>query len=55
MTQQAKNSLELYKGGNPATIEQLLTMQKSSVVEELKEYFQERDLSVLAVKLSIGK
>ena len=53
MTPQAQNSLNLYRGGNPATIEQLLKMQKSSVVEELKEYFKAADLKELAIKLSI--
>lgn len=53
MTPQAQNSLNLYRGGNPATIEQLLKMQKSSVVEELKEYFKATDLKELAIKLSI--
>lgn len=54
MTPQAKNSLSLYKGGNPATIEQLLRMQKSSVVNELKDHFKASTLKELAVKLSIS-
>lgn len=54
MTQQAKNSLNLYKGGNPETIKQLLRIQKSSVVNELKEHFNARDLNELAIKLSLG-
>ena len=54
MTQQAINSLELYKGGNPSTIEKLLSMQKQSVVDELKEHFGAKDNSELAIKLSIG-
>jgi len=53
MTQQAKNSLSLYKGGNPSTIKQLLEFQKSSVVNELKEYFNASTLDELAIKLSI--
>lgn len=53
MTPQATNSLSLYKGGNPATIEQLLKFQKESVVNELKEHFKAKDLKELAVKLSI--
>ena len=40
MTQQAINSIELYKGNNPGTIEKALKFQKSSVVEELKEHFK---------------
>lgn len=55
MTQQAKNCLELYRGGNPTTIKQLLMFQKPSVLEELKNYFREQNLDKLAVRLSIGK
>ena len=54
MTPQAMNSLSLYKGGNPATIEQLLKMQKTSVVDELKEHFNVSDNHELAIKLSLG-
>lgn len=55
MSPKAQNSIRLYKGGDPATIEQLLHMQDKSVVNELKEYFQAQDLKELSVKLSIGK
>lgn len=55
MTQQAKNCLALYKGGNPNTIKQLLMMQKPSVVKELKEYFGVNGLDELSVRLSQGK
>lgn len=54
MTSQARNSLVLYKGQNPATIKRALSMQKNSVVNELKEHFGVSDLDSLAVKLSIG-
>ena len=54
MTQQAINSLSLYRGGNPSSIEQLLRIQKSSVVEELKEHFNASDLHDLAIKLSLN-
>ena len=54
MSEQAKNSLALYKGGNPATIKQLLKMQSSSVVDELKAHFGAKDLDELSVRLSIG-
>lgn len=54
MTKQAENSIQLYKGNNPATIEQLLKMQNTSVVNELKEYFDAKDLKELAIKLSIS-
>jgi len=53
MTAQAQNSIALYKGGNPSTIEQLLHMQKSSVVQELKEHFHASSIDELAVKLSL--
>lgn len=52
MTQQAKNSLSLYRGGSPSTIKALLRMQKSSVVNELKEHFHVESLDDLAHKLS---
>lgn len=54
MSEQAKNSLELYRGGNPKTIAQLLRMQSSSVVNELKEHFKIQDLNELALRLSMG-
>ena len=54
MTQQAINSIKLYKGGNPETIEKLLKIQSSSVVDELKEYFNAEDNHDLAIKLSIA-
>ena len=54
MTQQAINSLGLYKGNPASTIEQALSFQKKSVVDELKEHFGAKDNSELAIKLSIG-
>lgn len=54
MTKQAQNSLNLYRGQNPSTIKQALSIQKSSVVNELKEHFNAKDLDELSVKLSIG-
>ena len=54
MSEQAQKSLELYRGGNPETIRQLLKMQSSSVVDELKAHFDTNDLDELAVRLSIG-
>ena len=54
MTQQALNSIELYRGNNPATIEQLLNMQGTSVVNELMEHFGATSTRELAIKLSIG-
>lgn len=54
MTKQAQNSLNLYRGQNPATIKQALRMQKSSIVEELKAHFGVSDIDSLATRLSIG-
>ena len=54
MTQQAINSIGLYKGNNPATIEMALRMQRSSVVQELMEHFNASNIRELAIKLSIG-
>ena len=52
---QAKNSIKLFKGGNPAKIKFLLSMQKPEVRNELMEYFNAHDLNELAIKLSEGK
>ena len=54
MTKQAINSINLYRGNNPATIEMALRMQHSCVVNELKEHFGASSLSELAIRLSIG-
>lgn len=54
MTQQAINSIQLYKGNNPGTVEKALKMQKKSIVDELKQHFNASNLSDLAIKLSIG-
>lgn len=54
MTQQAQNSINLYRGGNPSTIQQLLRIQKQSVVEELMQHFGASSISDLALKLSFG-
>lgn len=55
MTQQAKNCLALFVGGNVDTIKQLLKIQKPSIVAELKEHFSTQDIDVLAIRLSHGK
>ncbi len=54
MTSQALNSIELYRGNDPRTIERALKIQKKSVVDELKQHFNASDLTELAIKLSIG-
>lgn len=55
MTPQATNCLSLFYGSNPATIKQALSMQKASIVEELKNHFGESNIDKLAVRLSLGK
>ena len=54
MSQQAINSLALYRGGNPETIKKLLAIQHKSVVAELMEHFHATDLDDLAFHLSFG-
>lgn len=54
LSKQAQNSLELYRGGSPSTIKQLLNMQNTSVVNELKGYFCVTSIDDLAVRLSMG-
>lgn len=54
MTSKAQNSLALYRGGNPSTIEQLLQFQDESIVNELKEHFGVSSISDLAVRLSMA-
>lgn len=53
MTQQALNSIKLYKGGNPDTIERLLYVQNKRVTDELKQHYNVTTLRELAVKLSM--
>lgn len=55
MSTQAKNSLNLYRGQNPATIIQLLRIQHSDVVNELKKYFNCTTLDELALRCSLGR
>lgn len=55
MTQQAKNCLDLFRGGNVNTIKQLLKIQKPSIVTELKEHFGTQDIDTLAIRLSHGE
>jgi len=54
LSAQAQNSLALYRGGSVSSIKQLLRIQRSSVVEELKAHTNAKDLDDLAVKLSLG-
>ena len=54
MTQQATNSICLYRGNNPDTIKRALKFQRASVVNELKEHFSANDINELAIKLSLA-
>lgn len=54
MTKQAKNSLDLYKNGNPLTIKQLLSMQPKSIKDELMQHFG-CSLEELPIRLSLGQ
>ena len=54
MTKQAQNSIDLYAENDPATIKQALKIQKKSIVSELMEHFNAKDINELALKLSIG-
>ena len=54
MSPQAKNSIALYKGNDPAKIEMLLNFQSVSVVNELKEHFHANNIEELAIKLSLA-
>lgn len=54
MIKQAQNSINLYKGQNPSTIKKALSIQRSNVVEELKEHFNAKDIDELAIKLSMA-
>ena len=53
MTLQALNSIVLYRGNDPEIIKMLLRIQKSSVVNELKEHFGASDIEGLAITLSL--
>lgn len=53
LSQQAKNSLELYKNENPSKIIQLLSIQ-GRVKDELMEYFGTKDIGECALRCSMG-
>ena len=52
MSEQAKNSIKLYKGQDARRIRQLLNFQLCRVVNELMNYYKASDLDDLALKLS---
>lgn len=54
MTSQAINSMKLYKGQQPSKIQQLLALQRESVVNELMNNFGAKDIVELSIKLSMG-
>lgn len=53
MTKQAQNSIDLYIGEDIETVKKALKMQKKSVVSELMEHFNAKNIDELAIKLSI--
>lgn len=55
MTQQAKNFMNICKGGNPSTIEGLLHYQSPSIIKELKAHFDVDSLPALATAMSLGR
>lgn len=54
MTTQAQNSINLYKGQPISSIKQALSIQKKSVVDELKQHFNVTNIDDLATRLSVG-
>ena len=52
LSKQAQNSLELFKGNPPSTIERALRIQRKEVVEELKEHFGVDGISELAAVIA---
>ena len=52
MSEQARNSILLFKGQDARTIRQLLNHQLCRVVNELMAYYKATDLDDLALKLS---
>lgn len=54
MTPQATNCLELFRGANPSTIKRALSMQKTSIVNELKDYVGTSSIDELCLHLSLG-
>ncbi|MCQ2258238.1 MAG: hypothetical protein MJZ41_09660 [Bacteroidaceae bacterium] len=53
LSQQAKNSLDLYAGGDESKIKQLLRFQRSSVVNELMEFTGSHNMDDLALRLKL--
>lgn len=54
MTPQATNCLDLFRGANPSTIKRALSIQKASIVNELKDYVGTSDIDELCLYLSWG-
>ena len=53
MTQQAKNFINLCKGGSVSKIEGLLHFQRASIIKELKDHFEVDSISAIATALSL--
>lgn len=51
---QTQNFISLCKGGNPNSIQQLLSFQSKAVLEELYKIYNTTDKRELAIRLSGG-
>jgi len=55
LSDQARNSIELYLGQNPYVIASLLVKQSESVLNEIKSYYNCYNVKELAILCSMGK
>lgn len=53
LSQKAKNNIEMLRGNNPSKITSWLKMLPSSIVNELKQYYNADDINELSVKISM--
>lgn len=52
LSKQAQNSLALFRGFPPSSIERALSIQRKDVVDELKEYFGVDGIRELAAAIA---
>lgn len=55
MSEQAKNFMDVCKGGSVGTIHGLLHLQSQAIRDELMSYFKTDSYEELAFKLSVGE
>lgn len=53
-SQQTQNFINLCRGGNPNSINQLLQFQSKGVLEELYSIYNTKDLREISIRLSGG-